>query len=221
MPDQDPTSTEGGAAVDTPPRRSSRSSARPLSPAELGAWLSQQSPAIVDRWMEELRSRGEERDPEEEELLERFLELLVSFLPLGIGPWRDQVEPLFREAAELYGSLGAIRGLAAGEAVEEMQLLREAVLRFLFRNPPAPTGGGGVGFREMLRLNRLVDLAVTHASVGHTDALFFDLLHGTGVADRPRAQAVDEIAAQLRHLAGERDRLFASAGAAAGAPAGA
>jgi hypothetical protein len=210
MLDSDPVPTETGTLPERPRRRGGRSSRRALTPAELSAWIHDQEGAIAERWIGELRSRGERRDPQLDELLEAFLELLVSFLAPGIGPWRSQVEPLFQQAAELYGNLGALRGQAAGEAVEEMQLLREAILRFLFRNPPV-RNGSGIGFREMLRLNRLVDLAVTHASVGHTDALFFNLLHGTGVSDRPRAEALEEIHAQLQHLAEERDRLFASA----------
>jgi hypothetical protein len=210
MLDPDPVPSETGTLPERPKRGGGGSSRRALTPAELSAWIHDQEGAIAERWMGELRSRGERRDPQLDELLEAFLELLVSFLAPGIGPWRKQVEPLFQQAAELYGNLGALRGQAAGEAVEEMQLLREAILRVLFRNPPTRSGGG-IAFREMLRLNRLVDLAVTHASVGHTDALFFNLLHGTGVSDRPRTEALDEIHAQLQHLAEERDRLFASA----------
>ncbi len=210
MLDPDPVPAEKGTLPEQSQRRRGSSSRRALTPAELSAWIHDQEGAIAKRWMGELRSRGERRDPQMDELLEAFLDLLVSFLAPGIGPWRTQVEPLFQQAAELFGNLGALRGQAAGEAVEEMQLLREAILRFLFRNPPVRSEGG-IGFREMLRLNRLVDLAVTHASVGHTDALFFNLLHGTGVSDRPRGEALDEIHAELQHLAEERDRLFASA----------
>jgi len=197
-----------GSRSGSPPIRSAASVAfRPLSPAELGGWLETQRTGIGSRWMEEIRSRRGEEPADVESLLSLFVDLLVSFLSPGIGPWRDEVEPLMQQAAELYGSLAALRGQAAGESVEEMQLLRESVLRFLFRNPP-DRKGGGVGFREMLRMNRLVDLAVTHASVGHTDALFFSLLHGTGVSDRPRAEALEEIREQLGHLANERDLLL-------------
>lgn len=191
-------------------RRRVRVSRRPLTPAELSAWLHAEHDGIVERWMQEIRGRDEGRDPQVDELLEAFLDLLVSFLGPGIGPWRVEVEPLFQQAAELYGSLAALRGLAAGEAVEEIQILREVILRFLFRTPPARSGKG-IGFREMLRLNRLVDLAVTYASVGHTDALFFDLLHGNRASDRPRAEALEEIHTHLRLLAEERDSLVASA----------
>jgi hypothetical protein len=162
---------------------------------------------MVRRWTGELRARTGHRDAPIDQLLEEFADLLVSLLAPGVGPLRDLVEPIFQQTAELYGSLGAVRGLAAGEAVEEMQLLREAILRFLYRDP-AFRGGAALGFREVLRLNRLVDLAVTYASVGHTDALFFSLLHGTGVTARPSEEALEEIRSQLRHLAEERDRLL-------------
>ncbi|MEX2531843.1 MAG: hypothetical protein WD960_13830 [Gemmatimonadota bacterium] len=179
---------------------------RPLTPEELVDWLSENREAIADRWLLEVRSRVEGVEGEIEELLREFLGLLVDFLPFGLGPYRDQVLPSFHQASELYGNLGAIRGLAAGEAVEEAQLLREVLFRFIFRDLPS-TDGPGLGLRELLQLSRLVDHAVTHASVGHTDTLFFNLFHGTGVPDTPAREVLDEVRTQVRALAAELGRL--------------
>jgi hypothetical protein len=177
-----------------------------VTPSELCEWLARHQDEVASRWLVEVRARTDGFDREMAEILGDFFRILVSFLPRGVGPWRDQVEPLFQQAAELYGSFGSVRGLAAGEAVEEFQILREVLLRFLFQDPPAGEGLR-LGLREALRLNRMVDLGVTHASVGHTDALFFNLLHGSGVTVRPEAPVLEEFRAQMLGLAAELERI--------------
>jgi hypothetical protein len=92
--------------------------------------------------------------------------------------------------------LACKRGLAAGEAVEEVQYLREGILRLLYQAPPI-VPAGAMGLREVLRLNRAVDQLVTHASVGHTDALFFALFQSSGVPERLSDEVRYEIRAQL------------------------
>lgn len=128
-----------------------------------------------------------------------FLDLFLSILPRLMGPSRDSLEPLWTQTAELFGSLACSRGLAAGEAVEEAQFLREAVLRLLYQDPPR-TPAGAMGLREVLRMNRAVDQLVTHASVGHTDALFFALFQGSGVPERLSDDVRYEIRAQLQSI---------------------
>lgn len=207
MADLDPILTEAdGADGRAGSRLATRD--RPLTPTELQEWLERHGDAMAERWMEEVRARGERARGPVADLLAEFLRLLVRLLPAGVGPHREHAGHLFREAAELYGSLGAARGLAAGEAVEEFQLLREVFLRYLFRAPLRVDGFAvGIAFRELLLLNRFVDLGVTHASIGHTDALFFKLLHGAGVAERLEGDTLDEVREQLRALAKEADQL--------------
>ncbi len=89
-----------------------------------------------------------------------------------LGPHREQVEPLWEQSSELFGAIAAKRGLAAGEVIEEFQVLRELIIRDLYRDPPLG-GAAPLALREILRLNRAVDRGVTYASVGHTDAMFF------------------------------------------------
>lgn len=200
-----PFPSESGGMADAPagPRPTGR---RPLTPEELVDWLEAHEDALAERWLVELRSRTDGISGPMEGLLREFLRLLAGFLPHGMGVYRDQAVPLFHQAAELYGNLGAIRGLAAGEAVEEVQILREVVLRFLFLEPPG-VGGAGLGLRELLQLSRLIDQAVTHASVGHTDSLFFNLFHGTGVPESPAHDVVEEVYEQIRALDRELKRL--------------
>ena len=136
-------------------------------------------------------------------LLEDFLRLLVSMLPVAMGPHRRQLEPVWQTAAELYGSFGVARGLASGEIVEEFQLLREGLIRMLFKEPP-PSSGAPLFGSEMIRLNRFLDMGVTQASVGHTDRLFFDLFQGGGTASQITPELVTEIRRQLAGIEEER-----------------
>jgi hypothetical protein len=178
-----------------------------VTEAELVEWIVRNGPEIARRWKVELRARAPNLTGEMAELVDRFLDLLVAILPPAVGPWRGQVEPVLQHAAHLYGSIGSLRGLAAGEVVEEMQILREVVLRFLYRDPPHDQGGG-LALRELLRLNRIVDRMVTHANVGHIDALFFNLLHGTGgAAGVPGRETLDELRSEMEVIRGELKRI--------------
>lgn len=156
--------------------------------------------------MAALRHRGAADGDGVGELLEQFMSLLLALLPGLMGPLRDQLDPFWNQTAELFGSLAANRGLAAGEAVEEAQLLREGILRHLYQDPPmAP--GGAMGLREVLRLNRLMDRLVTHTSVGHTDALFFALFQGSGVPERLSDDVRYEVRAQLEAIRGGMEEV--------------
>jgi len=164
-------------------------------------WLRARHDALVRRWHLELCGRSTDLESEMKDLLEEFLDVLASLLPPMIGRFREQVEPLWIAAAELFGATAARRGLAAGEVIEEFQLLRHAIIRFLYADPPLG-GDAMLSLREVLRLNRAIDRGVAHASVGHTDALFFALLEGSGVPhfphDGPLVAEVRDQLAQLR-----------------------
>lgn len=207
MPNSTPVSPPDSRGLPRPRSSQRRTPGRSLTPDELVAWIETHREGMADRWLLELRSRVEDLDESEETLLREFLDLLVRFLPETLGTFKDQVSPLYHQAAELYGHLAAIRGLAAGEAVEEVQLLREVILRFLYRHPPG--AGQGLGLRELLQLSRLVDQAVTHTSVGHTDTLFFNLFHGNGVPESAGPEILAEVRDQLQSLRDELDRLQA------------
>ena len=176
----------------------SRKPATASSTHRIGEWLEQHIEFLSHHWVDEVHRRANS-DAEMDELLERFLNLLSKLIPQAVGEHRALVTPIWKKAAELYGSLGAQRGLAAGEIVEEFQILREAVIRLLFEMPPARFG---VAFSrgDALRLNRFLDDGVTHASIGHTDALFFALFQGNGVPKVPTAQLVTEVEEQLKAI---------------------
>lgn len=164
---------------------------------ELAAWVEMRIPRITQRWLKEVQNRYDPGTRGINGVLEEFLGLLAGFLPAMIGPYRDQVEPLWTRTAELFGAVAAKRGLAAGEVIEEFQIVREVLIRLLYHEPPL-AGRVPVSLREMLRLSRAIDMGVTHASVGHTDALFFSLFEGSGIPDTPPTpELVDELRREL------------------------
>jgi len=139
---------------------------------DLTSWLNARTGCLVELWTHEVDARDLGNGTDAGRVVEMFARLIVRMLPPMVGPYRDQIQPLWDRAAELYGAIAAKRGLAAGEAIEELHILRELVVRELYRDPPG-SGSVPLSLREFLRLNRSLDRAVTHASVGHTDALFF------------------------------------------------
>lgn len=187
-----------GSSSPPPSRRQ-----RKIDPTELSTWLEGRLQGISERWLSDVHARYDRSAHDVNGLLTEFLTSLVAFLPALLGPHREDVEPLWTRASELFGATAARRGLAAGEVIEEFQILREAVIRFLYQEPPLD-GEARLSLREILRLNRAIDRGVTHASVGHTDALFFSLFEGSGIPDTPPTdEMVDEVRLQLDEIRGE------------------
>jgi len=180
------TSSTDERAADSPrvTVRAPRQAPVRLTPVALVEWLQDRKDSLAGRWADGIRDRGTRGDARADGLLERFTTQLAGFLPWLLGPYREMVDPLWVRACELFGSVGARRGLAAGEVIEEFQLLRELVIRDLYRDPPLG-GRLPLSLREILRLNRGIDRGVTHASVGHTDALFFQFLEGGSASGAP------------------------------------
>ena len=209
---RDPILTERTSSRDASPetrrRRPGRETAS-LPPRDFARWMDSHRDELALRWLDDLRARDAMWSEEIEAMVGRFLDLLVAMLPGVLGPYRNQVEPLWIRTAELFGSVAAQRGLAAGEAIEEFQLLRERLIRLLFRSPPV-AGVGRMSLRDVLRLNRVVDQGVTHASVGHTDVLFFALFRGSGVPEALDAEVRAEVELQLDEIRAEFDTVMAA-----------
>ncbi|MDE0075798.1 MAG: hypothetical protein OXR82_02910 [Gammaproteobacteria bacterium] len=170
-----------------------------LDPVEMQAWVIARSDKIVARWLSEVTKRFERRPRQLVELLHDFYETFVSILPEILGPYRRRVRPVWQEAANLYGELAAERGLVAGEVIEEFQVLRVSLIRVLYAEPRMPRDVVP-GMREVLRLNRLVDQGVTHASIGYTDSLVSALVAGPGVPESVTEELLTRVAEQLRAI---------------------
>ncbi|NNM33590.1 MAG: hypothetical protein HKO53_11025 [Gemmatimonadetes bacterium] len=173
---------------------------------DIAQWLDVRQGGIASRWNASLTT-ARPADKVLAEVGPRFCETLVSFLPGVLTAYRHQIEPLWRETAALYGSVAARRGLSAGEVIEEFHELRDVLLRLLFEDPPMASGAR-LSLREVLHLNRVIDMGVTQASVGHTDLLFFSLIHGSGVPKPMESEDRDEVGDQLAALQADGVRIM-------------
>ncbi len=184
-----------------------RTAGRPVAaPVDLAGWLQDHSAQIAERWAEGLLAARNSWSRAGESLVHMFCRGLVSFLPGMLSPYRTQILPLWSECAELFGSVAARRGLSAGEVIEEFQILREVIVRLMFERPPATDRG--LQMRDVLQLNRAVDIGVTQASVGHTDLLFFNLVQGSGGPAPLGRDDQDEVSEQIRTLQDEGSRTM-------------
>lgn len=112
-------------------------------------------------------------------LVEREFRILLDIISEMVGPLRREVGTVWLRACEHYGRIAATRGLAAGEVVEELQFLRELLIRNLA--PVLAAMRARQGMAIMLRLNRVLDKGIAVAVVGYTDALVATLFAQNGV----------------------------------------
>lgn len=166
------------------------------------SWLQRREHDLSDRWIQELRSGRDSGDSDGLDILETVARKLVSFLPPCFGERREVAREVWQHAAHLYGSLALLRGLAAGEVVDEFQLLREVILRVFLADSPGDCDGPGdrVSSTELLGLNRVLDQGVSRASISYVDDLFFTHLQGTGVPGGLDDEKKAEIERQLESL---------------------
>jgi len=140
-----------------------------------------------------------------EETLERQVRLLLDLLMETAGPLRRTAFELWQTACNAYGTTAAQRGLAAGDVVEELQHLRELLIRHLSELIAALPARASMA--TVLRLNRIVDAGITHAVVGYTDELVETLFAQRGVPLGARGPVEDAIAERLSHIEAELRHL--------------
>ena len=172
-----------------------------------GRAIASQRDAMVVRWSGRLGERITSAKGVSRPLIERQLRLILDVLIALVGPLRREAKPIWARVSEHYGRVAALRGLAAGEVVEEMQYLRELLIRHLAPSLAAMRPRQGMGL--LLRLNRLVDNGVAMAVAGYTDALVHSLLPGrddeltppgSGIDPARLEQELDELCAALREV---------------------
>jgi hypothetical protein len=128
-------------------------------------------------------------------LVEREFGILLDVMSEMVGPLRREVAVVWLNACEHYGRIGATRGLAAGEVVEELQFLRELLIRNLAHVLAAMRARQGMAI--MLRLNRVIDKGIAVAVVGYTDALVATLFAQNGVPSFTTEYDAAEVERQL------------------------
>jgi hypothetical protein len=157
--------------------------------------ISTERDTMVTRWSDWLGERMTASRSVRRPLIERQLRLILDLLIALVGPLRREAKPIWGRVTEHYGRLAAARGLAAGEVVEEMQYLRELLIRHLA--PAIAALRPRQGMALLLRLNRLVDKGVAMAVVGYTDALVHTMLAPS--ADTPLSGPPGVDPDQLKH----------------------
>lgn len=141
--------------------------------------MAEKRDAMVTQWAAWLGDRMTSAHSVPRPTVERELRLLIDVMTEMVGPMRRDVKKIWYQACEHYGRVAAARGLAAGEVVEEMQFLREMLIRNL--TPVLAALRARQGMATMLRLNRVLDKGIAVAVVGYTDALVATLFAQNGV----------------------------------------
>lgn len=163
---------------------------------------------MAARWVEWLGDRITGTRTASAELADAEFRMLLDVFAALVGPLRREVRPLWARATERYGRHAAARGLAAGEVVEEMQYLRELLIRYLA--PAIAALRPRQGMALLLRLNRLVDKGVAMAVVGYTDALVKTLIPAADGDAPDRLPDADELEAWLEGIRHQLDQIIAA-----------
>jgi hypothetical protein len=176
---------------------------RASQPALLAAGrvISEQRDAMVAQWAQGLGERMIASSAVPRATVERQLYLLLDLTAEMVGPLRREVKTVWFHACEHYGRVASIRGLAAGEVVEEIQYLRELLILYLA--PVLAAMRARQGMAIMLRLNRIIDKGVAVAVVGYTDALVATLFAQNGVPHYDTDHDVDEVERQTEAIEAE------------------
>lgn len=179
---------------------------RPSAPTllRIGRGIDKAKEELLKRWLDWLNERHVGSATVEIASLERPLRLVLTLMVHMTGPLRHESREAWFAATELYGRLAEARGLSAGEVVEEVQYLRELLLIHLadlFVALPVRHQ-----LPALLRMSRVLDSAVSNATVGYTDALVEKMFSKDGVPV-PTADSVQELINQLHVLETEAKLL--------------
>ncbi len=173
---------------------------RASQPALLAAGriIAEMRDSMVSQWADWLGDRMTSAPTIPRATVEREFRLLFDVMTEMVGPLRREVNTVWFHVCEHYGRVGSARGLAAGEVVEELQFLRELLIRNLA--PVLVAMRARQGMAIMLRLNRVIDKGVAVAVVGYTDALVATLFSQNGVPSFDAEQDVGDVERQLDAL---------------------
>jgi hypothetical protein len=173
---------------------------RASQPALLAAGrvIAEMRDAMVSQWADWLGDRITSAATIPRSTVEREFRLLFDVMTEMVGPLRREVNTVWFHVCEHYGRTASARGLAAGEVVEELQFLRELLIRNLA--PVLVAMRARQGMAIMLRLNRVIDKGVAVAVVGYTDALVATLFSQNGVPSPDSARDYGEVERQLNAL---------------------
>jgi hypothetical protein len=186
-----------------------RKAVRASQPALLAASriIADARDAMVAQWADWLGDRITAAPTIPRATVEREFRLIIDTLSEMVGPLRREARIVWFHVCEHYGRVAAARGLAAGEVVEELQYLRELLIRHLSHGFSALRPRQGLAI--MLRLNRVIDKGIAVSVVGYTDALVATLFAQNGV---PALGTEYDAVEVTRHLDGLEAELAAVSG---------
>jgi len=188
------------------PFQPGRKAVRASQPALLAASrvIADARDAMVVRWADWLGDRITAAPTIPRATVEREFRLIIDTLTEMVGPFRREARIVWFHVCEHYGRVAAARGLAAGEVVEELQYLRELLIRHL--SPSFSALRPRQSLAIMLRVNRVIDKGIAVAVVGYTDALVATLFAQNGVPALGTEYDGTEV---VRHLGGLEAELAA------------
>lgn len=180
---------------------------RPSNPQVRGIGLALRASRdqIVTQWAGWVAGQMTAAPQIERPTVVRQLGLLVDIMIEMTGPLRRRLLELWMSACSAYGRAAAERGLAAGEVVDEMQYLRELLIRHLSEMVASLPARQSIA--TVLRLNRVLDRGISHAVVGYTDGLVQTLLNQRGVPVPVETPVADDLAERLEQFEAELQRL--------------
>ncbi len=154
--------------------------------------------SLAQQWADWLGDRITAAPTIPRAVVEREFRLILDVLTEMVGPLRREVKPVWYRTCEHYGRIASARGLAAGEVVEELQYLRELLIRALA--PTVAAVRARHGMAVMLRFNGVLDKGIAIAVVGYTDALVATLFAQNGVPLEGTETDVAEVTRQIGQL---------------------
>lgn len=196
--------------LDCPHLFSGRTGVRASQPALLAAGrvIAELRDQMVLQWADWLGDRITAAPTIPRPLVERQFRLLLNVIGELVGPLRREVGVVWLRACEHYGRVASTRGLAAGEVVEELQFLRELLIRNLA--PVLAAMRARQGMAIMLRLNRVIDKGIAVAVVGYTDALVATLFAQNGVPSFDSQYDAADVERQLEAIEQQLQGLLKS-----------
>jgi hypothetical protein len=179
---------------------------RASQPALLAAGrvLTDSRDLMVAQWADWLGDRITAAPTIPRATVEREFRLIIDSLTAMVGALRREAGVVWIHVCEHYGHVASARGLAAGEVVEELQYLRELLIRNLA--PAFATMRPRQSLAIVLRLNRVLDKGIAVAVAGYTDALVATLFSQNGVpmptSEYDRGDVQRQLGALEQELAG-------------------
>jgi len=173
--------------------------------SSVGRALTSSRNELVARWAAWIAHRTAQAPQIDRATTQRQLGLLIDIVIEMTAPLRREAAQLWFDACESYGRTAATRGLAAGEVVEEIQHLREILIRELSEIIAALPARHSMA--TILRLNRQVDRGIAQAVVGYTDALIETLFSQRGVPVSAPEPVDFETVKRLEQLESDLARL--------------